>query len=68
MSADPGPFDVAAIDTVVNPITPEIIELGPAWRSGFHQGTFGRDDSVRTGVTIHELIGEMEAAGIEHAF
>lgn len=62
------PQRIAAIDTVCNPITPEIIAMGPQWRAGFHQGTFGRDDSVARGVTIEELLAEMDAADIERAF
>lgn len=61
-------YDLAAIDTVCNPITPEILAAGPAWRSGFHQGTFHRDDSVVRGVPYSELLAEMDAAGIERAF
>ena len=61
-------FELPAIDTVVNPITPELLADGPDWRSGFHQGTFGRDDSVKRGVTIDELLAEMDASNIDHAF
>ena len=68
MNSPSATYDIDAIDTVLNPITPEIIELGPSWRSGFHQGTFGRDDSVQRGVTIDALITELDAAGVDHAF
>ena len=63
-----GRYDLGAIDTVINPITPEIVALAPDWRAGFHQGTFKRDDSVERGVTYPELLGEMDAAGIDRGF
>ncbi|MFT8244839.1 amidohydrolase family protein [Roseomonas sp. BN140053] len=60
--------EVLAIDTVVNPITPEILAMRPAWGAEFHQRKFGRDDSVRSGHSYAEMIALMDAAGVERAF
>jgi predicted TIM-barrel fold metal-dependent hydrolase len=57
-----------AIDTVVNPITPEILAMRPAWGAEFHQRTFHRDASVATGHDWPEMIAMMDAAGIDIAF
>jgi predicted TIM-barrel fold metal-dependent hydrolase len=60
--------DILAIDTVVNPITPEILAMRPAWGADFHQRTFKRDNSVRQGHSFDEMVAMMDAAGIGMAF
>jgi uncharacterized protein len=59
---------VPAIDCVVNPITPEIMALRPAWSRAFWEGKFGRDQSLRGGVPHERMLALMDAAGIERAF
>lgn len=60
--------DISAIDTVVNPHTPEILKIRPDWGAKFHKEKFGRDDSVFEGYTYEKMIELMDAAGIGHAF
>ncbi len=60
--------DLLAIDAVVNPITPEILRLRPAWGAEFHQRKFGRNDSVARGHSLPEMLAMMDAAGIGRAF
>ena len=59
---------ILAIDTVVNPHTPEIVQMRPDWSGRFHRKKFGRDDSVMTGYSYTEMLRQMDAAGIEQAF
>jgi len=59
---------ILAIDTVVNPHTPEIVQMRPDWSGRFHRKKFGRDDSVMTGYSYAEMLRQMDAAGIEKAF
>lgn len=59
---------ILAIDTVVNPHTPEIVQMRPDWSGRFHRKKFGRDDSVMTGYSYTEMLRQMDAAGIEKAF
>ena len=35
---------IFAIDTVVNPLTPEIVASRPSWSGDFHAGTFRNAD------------------------
>lgn len=60
-------FDILAIDTVVNPLTPEIVASRPAWSGEFHTGTFRQEETVRRGYTIAETLAMMDEAGIERA-
>ncbi len=60
--------DILAIDTVVNPLTPEIAASRPAWSANFHTGTFKRETRVRDGYTYAETLKMMDEAGIERAF
>jgi len=60
--------DILAIDTVVNPLTPEVAASRPAWSSAFHIGTFKQEAKVRLGYTWEETISMMDAAGIRRAF
>lgn len=61
-------YEIAAIDTVVNPITPEILATRPEWTGGFYKGTFKRDAGVMSGYSYDETLRLMDAAGIEKAF
>lgn len=61
------PYAIKAIDCVVNPITPEIMRLRPAWSRAFWEGQFGRDESVADGVSHEQMLALMDAAGIERA-
>ena len=61
-------FDILAIDTVVNPHTPEIVAMRPDWSGKFHKRKFGRDDSVLQGYSYEEMLRMMDAAGTERAF
>ena len=61
-------FDILAIDTVVNPHTPEIVAMRPDWSGKFHKRKFGRDDSVLEGYGYEDMLRMMDAAGTERAF
>lgn len=61
-------YSIKAIDCVVNPITPEIMRLRPAWSKGFLHGKIGRDASISEGVTYAQMLELMDRAGIERAF
>ena len=56
---------ILAIDTVVNPHTPEIVKMRPDWSGNFHNKKFGRDNTVLTGYSYEEMLRQMDAAGIE---
>jgi predicted TIM-barrel fold metal-dependent hydrolase len=58
---------IKAIDCVVNPITPEIMGLRPAWSKTFWQNKIGRDGSVGDGLTYDQMLALMDNAGIERA-
>ena len=58
---------IQAIDCVVNPITPEIMQLRPAWSKTFWQGKIGRDATVAEGITHRQMLDMMDRAGIERA-
>ena len=60
-------YTIKAIDCVVNPITPEIMRLRPAWSKTFWHGKIGRDAKVAEGVTYEEMLELMDRAGIERA-
>ncbi|HTM59093.1 MAG TPA: amidohydrolase family protein [Burkholderiales bacterium] len=60
-------FDVAAIDCVVNPITPEIMRLRPKWSTDFWMQKMGRDSAIAAGVSHERMLAMMDAAGIERA-
>ena len=53
---------------MVNPQTPEILEVRPPWGVQFQQEKFGRDDSVFEGYSYENMIEMMDAAGIGHGF
>jgi len=58
---------IKVIDCVVNPITPEIMRMRPAWSRAFWQDKIGRDATVGEGVTLHQMLGLMDSANIERA-
>jgi len=60
--------DILAIDTVVNPLTPEIARTRPKWTQDFYRRMFKRDVPVQTGYSYAEMLKMMDAAGIERAF
>lgn len=59
--------EILAIDTVVNPLTPEIAASRPAWSGDFHTGTFRQEARVRQGYTREEMLAMMDEAGIGRA-
>lgn len=61
-------YPIRAIDCVVNPITPEIMQLRPSWAQAFWTGKIGRDASLLSGVSHEAMLEMMDAAGIERAF
>ena len=58
---------IRAIDCVVNPITPEIMAMRPAWSKAFWHGKIGRDAGIAEGLTHHQMLELMDRAGIERA-
>ncbi|WP_137179885.1 amidohydrolase family protein [Roseomonas sp. AR75] len=60
--------DILAIDTVVNPLTPEIVASRPAWSGNFHTGTFKQESTVRAGYTKEAMLAMLDEAGIGRAF
>lgn len=61
-------YDIQAIDAVVNPMTPEIMDFRPDWAKGFFVGKIGRDADAVLGVSHEEMLKMMDAAGIERSF
>ncbi len=61
------PFDILAIDTVVNPLTPEIAASRPRWSAEFHTGVFKQEQRVREGYTIDEMLRMMDEGGVGRA-
>jgi hypothetical protein len=62
------PDDLLAIDTVVNPMTPEIAAARPSWSGDFHTSTFRHPEHVRAGFTKSRTLAMMDEAGIGRAF
>ena len=58
---------IRAIDCVVNPITPEIMAIRPAWSKAFWHGKIGRDSSIAAGLTHRQMLDLMDRAGIERS-
>ncbi len=58
---------IKAIDCVVNPITPEVMKLRPAWSKTFWTDKIGREATVAEGVTHEQMLDLMDKAGIERA-
>jgi len=61
-------YAVAAIDCVVNPITPEIMRLRPQWSVEFWTRKMRRESALAAGVSHEQMLAMMDAAGIERAF
>jgi len=61
-------YTIAAIDCVVNPITPEIMQMRPDWARSFWSGKIGRDAALAKGVPHEAMLQMMDQAGIERAF
>ena len=61
-------YSIKAIDCVVNPITPEIMKLRPAWSNSFWTQKIGRKPGLMAGVTHKQMLTALDAAGIERAF
>ncbi|MFN0305356.1 MAG: amidohydrolase family protein [Burkholderiales bacterium] len=61
------PYDIAAIDAVVNLWTPESVAVRPNRDAFFGDKMHVRNDSLR-GITLDEMLRRMDAAGIERAF
>jgi uncharacterized protein len=61
-------YDILAIDTVVNPQTPEILKMRPDFGPRFQMEKFGRDASVWEGWSYTQMLEMMDAAGISNAF
>lgn len=59
---------ILAIDTVVNPLTPEIMQTRPAWSQTFWTQKIGRDSSAVMGMTHEQMLAALDEAGIERAF
>lgn len=62
------PYPIRAIDCVVNPITPEIMRLRPAWSAEFWKGKIGREQDFSAGLSLERMLAMMDGAGIERAF
>jgi uncharacterized protein len=60
-------FDIAAIDCVVNPITPEVMQIRPAWSRRFWEEKIGRAPGLGTGLPLADMLALMDRAGIERA-
>lgn len=58
---------IKVIDCVVNPITPEVMKLRPAWSRAFWTGKFGRDAKLAEGLTHEQMLELMDRSGIERA-
>ena len=60
-------YTIKAIDCVVNPITPEVMRLRPAWSKAFWHGKIGRDASVGEGLSHKQMLELMDKAGLERS-
>ena len=60
-------YSIQAIDCVVNPITPEIMQLRPSWTTDFWSKKIGRDLTIAEGLPHECMLAMMDAAGIERA-
>jgi len=60
--------DIPAIDTVVNPLTPEIARSRPQWSRDFYKRAFKRDVPMHEGYSYAQHLKMMDDAGIERAF
>lgn len=60
-------MDVRAIDVVCNLFTEEVVRSRPQWTSGFFKDKIGQDRQTVQGVSVDDMLGQMDAAGIEQA-
>ncbi len=60
-------FEPVAIDTVCNPLTPEIAASRPSWSAEFHTGTFKQESRVRAGYALDEMLRMMDEGGVARA-
>ena len=60
--------EVLAIDGVVNIFNAQALSHRPAWRDQFFGEQMRVDDATVRGVELDEMLGRMDAAGIERAF
>ncbi len=60
-------YSIKAIDCVVNPITPEIMQLRPSWTTDFWSKKIGRDLTIAEGLPHERMLTMMDDAGIERA-
>jgi predicted TIM-barrel fold metal-dependent hydrolase len=58
---------VTVIDAVCNLLTPEILAQRPSWVRDFLGSKVGAGEAVLRGTSGEELIGVLDAAGIDHA-
>ncbi len=61
-------YDIQAIDIVCNIFTEEVEQYRPKNRKAFYQGKMKVDDETMRGVSLTEMLGRMDSAGIEFAF
>ena len=59
---------VAAIDAIVNLMTPEALRHRPDDRREFFREKIGVDEATYAGISLDEMLRRMDAAGIEKAF
>jgi len=60
--------DILAIDTVVNPLTPDIARSRPKWSRDFYVRAFKRDVPMDHGYSYEQMLKMMDAGGVERAF
>ncbi len=60
-------YDIAAIDTVVNIWTPEVLGMRPK-REKFYSGKMNVDTGIMQGLDHEAMLRRMDAAGIEKSF
>ena len=61
-------FPVKAIDAVVNIQTEEALKYRPKDRQNFYLNKIGVDEKSFNGLTLQEMLHQMDAAGIDKAF
>ena len=62
-------YDYQAIDAVVNIWTDEALAQRPAWGTDFFSGKMNADKGlVSKGISLPQMIEQLDAAGIERAF
>jgi predicted TIM-barrel fold metal-dependent hydrolase len=59
---------IGAIDAVVNIWTPEALALRPTWGDDFFVGKMKGDTGTMAGLTLKQIIAQMDTAGIARAF